>query len=130
MSSYVSVCSQLPLPMMHWTSLYRPIPSPGSLNMGPWDPRAPAPLDMGPQDPSPPGPGPSLAPPSDMGPQDPFSPCPASLLVTSDGHHWKPVQICSLQEPPPTSAEIYSGEAPTVGASMQYTSYWSAFLFM
>ena len=94
-----------------------------ALNMGPWDPHAPAPLDMGPQDPSPPGPGPSLAPPSDMGPQDPFSPCQAFLLATSDGHHWKLVQICSLQEPPPPPVLRYIMVKHTVGASMQYTSY-------
>ena len=26
------------------------------------------------------------------------------LLLTSDGHHWRPVQTCSLEDlPPPTS---------------------------
>ena len=29
------------------------------------------------------------------------------IPVTSGGHHWKPVQTCSLQDPLPTSADIW-----------------------
>ena len=28
-------------------------------------------------------------------------PAPAPLLVTSSGHHWRPDQTCSLEDPPP-----------------------------
>ena len=30
---------------------------------------------------------------------------PGPLLVTSGGHHWRPVQTCSLEDPPPTSTD-------------------------
>ena len=35
---------------------------------------------------------------SDMGPLQSQLP----LLVTSSGHHWRPVQTCSFEEPPPS----------------------------
>ena len=51
--------AQQPLAMMHWISLYLPLPPP------------------------------------DMGPRY------ISLLLTSDGHHWKPIQNCSFEDLPP-----------------------------
>ena len=29
------------------------------------------------------------------------------MLVTSGSHHWKPVQMCLLNDPPPTTADIW-----------------------
>ena len=82
MFSYVSVHHSVhrgvpmwPLPMMHWTSLYSPSPSPGST----------PPPDMGHG-------GPLNHSRHEHG--DPSGPPP--LLVTSGGHHCRPVQICSL----------------------------------
>ena len=40
--------------------------------------------------------------PPDIKPDEPTLP-PQPLLLTSGGHHWKPVQTCSLEDlPPPT----------------------------
>ena len=40
---------------------------------------------------------------SDMGPPSP------ALLVTSSGHHWRPVQACSLDDFPPPKPILTSG---------------------
>ena len=53
---------------------------------------------------------------------------PYPLLVTYGGHHWRPVQNCSLQDPPPPVLTS-SDETGIVGVSGQYGSYWNAFLF-
>ena len=89
----------------------RPCPPPGHGTLEPlppWDLKDPlpqlSPLDMGPQ------------------------PWPHPLLVTSWGHHWRPVQTCSLQDPP-WCIHLMAVEADTVSASGRYTSYWNAFLF-
>ena len=54
------------------------------------------------------------------------------LLVTSGSHHWKPVQICSLdltvQFPAHWYWQLVATEACRL-ASAWYTSYWNAFLF-
>ena len=34
-------------------------------------------------------------------------PWPCTLLVTSGGHNWRPVKTCSLEDPLPTSADIW-----------------------
>ena len=82
-----------PLLMIHWTSLYR-------ANLSPPNSSPDSPLwtsDMGPLAPDPWTPQPPWT--SDML-QQPW-PCP--LLVTSGGHHWRPVQTCLLEDqPPPT----------------------------
>ena len=72
----VQGCHMWPLPMMHWTSVYR-------------DP----PLDMGPQCTGTP----------DIGPHCLGTP----ILLTSDSHGWRPVQTCTLQDPLPTSPDIW-----------------------
>ena len=101
MFSLVSVClftdrgrgvPRLPLPVMHWTSLYSPNPTPWT-----WD------LTV-------------------QGP-------PYPLLVAFGGHHWTPVQICSLQNPPQWCWHLVMIiEACMVAASGHYASYWNAFL--
>ena len=50
--------------------------------------------EMGPHCTWTPSPHPWSQPPPDMGPD-----CTGTPLVTSGGHHWKPVQTCSLQDP-------------------------------
>ena len=50
--------------------------------------------------------------------------------MTSGGHHWRPVQTCSLQDPPPHTHwcwHLVAIEAHAVGASGRYASYWNAF---
>ena len=37
----------------------------------------------------------------------PRGPSPHSLLVTSGGHYWRPVQTCSLEDPYPTGTDIW-----------------------
>ena len=64
----------LPLPIMPWphcTSATRPSPSP------PWT------SDLGPPDPHTSGLGP---------------PSPDTLVVTSNGQHWRPAQTCSFED--------------------------------
>ena len=75
-SAQVAGGPHVTITMMHWTSLYR-LPGPGPL----LDIRymAPSPVPST-SDIDPPGPGP--------------------LLMTSGGHHWRPVQTCSLEDPP------------------------------
>ena len=51
-------------------------------------------------------------------------PCP--LLVTSGGHHWGPVQACSL--PTARRHPVTTIEKHTVGG--RYASNWNAFLFL
>ena len=51
-------------------------------------------------------------------------PQPHSLLVTSGGHHLRPVQTCSLQDPV-TGADIWWPLK-----HVWYTPYWNAFLFV
>ena len=60
----------------------------------------------------------------DMGPGHLLHP---PLLLTSGGHHWRPVQTCSLEDltPPPTQVLITSGGH----WSGRYTSYWNAVFF-
>ena len=31
---------------------------------------------------------------------------PTALLLTSGGHHWKPLQTCSLEDQPPNQTDI------------------------
>ena len=56
-----------------------------------------------------------------------------SLVVTSDGHYWRPVQTCSLHDPTPfllhRCRHLAAIKAHTVCASGRYASYWNAFLF-
>ena len=49
------------------------------------------------------------------------------LLVTSGGHQWRCVQICSLQDPLHQCWHLEAIEAGTVSASGWYTSYWNSF---
>ena len=52
------------------------------------------------------------------------------LLLTSGGHHWRPVQTCSLEYLPPTSTDTYWQPPKHMQlASSQYASYWYAVLF-
>ena len=62
--------------------------------------------------------------PPDMGSQGPI----VLPLVTSGGHHWRPVQTCSLPEP--SLVLTSSGEVHRVCASMWYASYCNLFLFL
>ena len=62
--------------------------------------------------------------PPDMGSQDPL----VFPLVTSGGHHWRPVQTCSLPER--SLVLTSSGEIHRVCASMWYASYCNPFLFL
>ena len=50
------------------------------------------------------------------------------MLMTSGGHHWRPVQICSIQDPLPQHPVAV--EAGAVSVSGWYASYWNAFLFI
>ena len=64
-------------------------------------------------------------------PTPPPIPCPRDtlpLLLTSGGHHWRPVlQTCSLEAlPPPPPVLTYSGGH----RSRWYASYWNAFLLL
>ena len=71
-----------PLPMIHWTSLYKdPLPNP-----------SPVPLNIRHRTPG-------------------FSP----LLVTSCGHHCRPIQTCSLEDTPPLVLTSGATEAHIVG---------------
>ena len=47
---------------------------------------------------------------SDMGPQGPYSSSPT--LVTSDAHHWRPVETCSLKDLP-LPPDLYFNRPPT-----------------
>ena len=65
----------------------------------------------------------------------------APLLVTSGGHHWRPVQTCSLQDPPQQCtgqtypradtpwADTRRKHTPDGHCSGRYGSYRNAFLF-
>ena len=55
--------------------------------------------------------------------------CGPILLLISDGHRWRHVQICSPEEPPfPTEQHLVVAiEACMVSTSVWYTSYWNAF---
>ena len=58
--------------------------------------------------------------------QDP----PTPLLVTSGGHHWDLFKLVHFNTPTTTGVDIWwLLNAHTVGASGRYTSYWNAFLF-
>ena len=50
------------------------------------------------------------------------------MLMTSGGHHWRPVQICSIQDPPPRHPVAVEAGAVSVGG--WYASYLNAFLFI
>ena len=54
----------------------------------------------------------------------------SSLVVTSGGQDWRPVQACLLEDPPPTNQCWYlvAIKARMVGASGRNASYWDAFL--
>ena len=97
--------------MMHWTPLYRVPSTHGTLLYSPlpkWEaPRLTVQVSPFPLPPS--QPQPHVAHP---------------LLVASDGHHWRPVQTYSLQDPFP----LVAIEAHMVGASRRYASCWNAFL--
>ena len=54
---------------------------------------------------------------------------PISLLLTSDGHHWRPVQTCLLQDSTPTNTDIWWIPKHILLASGQYVSYWNSVLF-
>ena len=56
-----------------------------------------------------PSPSPSPIPSRDIGPQDLPGYGRGTLQVAPGGHHWRPVQTCSLQDPPPLFPT--SGEA-------------------
>ena len=66
----------------------------------------------------------------DMGHVDPPSP----LLVTSGGHHWRPVQTCSLdltvQGASPITTDIWWPPKHIQLANGQYASYWNVFLLL
>ena len=71
----------------------------------------------------------------DMGtPYTYLSPDPSPLLLTSGGHHWRPVQACSfdltVQPPAPTTTDIWWPPMNIQLTSGQYVSYWNAFLFI
>ena len=84
----------------------------------------------------------ALVPP--IGPQDPTPPLvtsgghhwgpvqtisPPLLLVTPGGHHWRSVQTRLLQDPPPTSGDIWWLLKQVRSAyAGGYVSYWNAFL--
>ena len=57
---------------------------------------------------------------------------PTSLLLTSGGHHWRPVQTCSLEDQPPlhpSGTGLYWWPPKRVWlASGQYASYWNTVL--
>ena len=94
----------IPPPSRHWTTLGQASPVRRSQHDICWP--QPWPLDMG-----------LHIKPQATGP----------LLVTSGGHHWRPLQTCSLEDPLP-SVLTSSGEGCTVGASRLHASYWNAFL--
>ena len=51
------------------------------------------------------------------------------LLLTSGGQHWRPLQTCSLEDPP--RSDIWWWPLKHVRfASGRYASYWNAFLFL
>ena len=54
---------------------------------------------------------------------------PNPLLVRFGGHHWRPVQIFSLEDPSPTSTDIWWPKYAWL-TSGRYTSYRNAFLFL
>ena len=57
---------------------------------------------------------------------------PPLLLLTSGGHHWRPVQSCSLENLSrlPTVLTSSGGRQNTFGlASGRYVSYWNAILY-
>ena len=67
---------------------------------------------------------------SDLGPPktsdlDPPSPSPL-LLVTSSGHHWRPVQTCSFGNTPPPKQHLVV--ATCMVYKRWYISCWNAFL--
>ena len=122
----LSFCSGGPLPMMHW-DMGTPLPSP---RHGTWVPTPsllprrcdlrtyllPFTQEM--------GPGYLLSRPcywhllvitGDMGP--------TPLLLTSGGHHWRPVQTCSLKDLPPPVRTPSGGHR-----SGWYASYLNAYL--
>ena len=91
-----------PLPMMHWTSVYRPSKPQLSSGHQTWDPSSPSPLEI-------------------------RHGTPSFMLVTSGGDHWRP---CSLEEAPSTQWYWHLVATKHVWlASGWYTSYWNAFLF-
>ena len=49
--------------------------------------------------------------------------------MTSGGHQWRPVQTCSLEDPPTTSTDIWWPPKHVQLASGRYSSHWNAFLF-
>ena len=54
-------------------------------------------------------------------------------LVTSGGHHWRPVQTCSLgltAQTPSTGTDIWWPPKHILLASGRYASYWNGFLFL
>ena len=60
----------------------------------------------------------------------PFCAEPDPPLVISSGQDWRPVQPCSLEEPPLQYWHLVTiKEAHTVSASGGSASYWNAFLF-
>ena len=96
--------------MMHWTSLCGDTPQP---LLRPFSRHGT------------PTPAPALSP---LQTWDTLASCPLGpLLVTSGGHHWTPVQTCSLEDPP-IGADIWWPPKHVRLASRRYTSYWNAFL--
>ena len=53
-----------------------------------------------------PSPSPSPSPSRDIGPQDLPGHDRGTLQVAPGGHHWRPVQTCSLQEPTPPPSPL------------------------
>ena len=48
--------------------------------------------------------------------------------VLSGGHHWRPVQTCSFQDPHPPVLTSCGYCSTMIGANGWYGSYWNAFL--
>ena len=99
-----------PLPMMHWTSPYRD----------------PPPLDMGPHSTVPPQPQPQPQPwpQIDVGHHCTGSPLPPSSLPGNPV--WRPVHICSLEDPPVMTS---GGHSRQVG-STHSTGMFSSVLYL
>ena len=92
--------------MMDWISLYRaPTPSPTST----WNP-------------------PALVAHPDIRYGTPHHGPAQHLLVTSDGHHWRPVQTCSFEDPPPppTGTDVWLLKHIPL-ARTRYASCWNDF---
>ena len=60
---------------------------------------------------------------SDLGPQ-----ASVPLLVTSGGHHWRPVLTCSFEDPHEQHL-VVTIEAHTVSTGRQNASCWNVFFF-